>query len=116
MEDDCIHAVLIEPQLERFRELCGLDDIPLDAESAHYTTLWEGLAAHQRLVLVALAGESGPVYSEEYRHRHRLGAVSSVQKSIARLVARELIEHVPGNGYRIADTFLRAWIGQRATP
>jgi uncharacterized protein len=88
----------------------------LDAESAHYTTLWEGLAAHQRLVLLALASESGPVYSEEYRRRHRLGAVSSVQKSIARLVARELIEQVPGNGYRIADIFLRAWIGQRATP
>jgi hypothetical protein len=88
----------------------------LDAESAHYTMLWEGLAAHQRLVLVALASESRPVYSEEYRRRHRLGAVSSVQKSIARLVARELIEQVPGNGYRIADTFLRAWIGQRATP
>jgi aminoglycoside phosphotransferase (APT) family kinase protein len=31
MEDDCIHAVLIEPQLERFRELCGLDDMPLTA-------------------------------------------------------------------------------------
>ena len=29
--DDCIDAVLIEPQLERFRELCGLGDVPLTA-------------------------------------------------------------------------------------
>ena len=67
-------------------------------------------------VLWALVGESGPVYSGEYRRWRRLGVVSSVRKSSARLVARELIEQVPGNGYCIADIFLRAWIGQRATP
>jgi aminoglycoside phosphotransferase (APT) family kinase protein len=29
MREDCIHAVLIEPQLERFRRLCGLEDVAL---------------------------------------------------------------------------------------
>ena len=33
-----------------------------------------------------------------------------------RLLARELIETVSGNGYRIADVFLRQWIMQRAMP
>jgi aminoglycoside phosphotransferase (APT) family kinase protein len=29
MDDDRLHAVLIEPQLERFREICGLEGVPL---------------------------------------------------------------------------------------
>src|SRR5690242_17523489 len=31
MEDECIRAILIEPQLDCFRELCGLRNIPLTA-------------------------------------------------------------------------------------
>jgi len=97
-------AVLTVPDIER-----ALSHV-LDAEDAHYTTLWEDLAAHQRLVLVALTGDMESVYSEDYRRRHRLGAASSVQKSIARLLDREVIEAAPGGGYRIGDVFLRAWI------
>ncbi len=93
----------------------ALDQV-LDAESARYVTLWEGLAAHQRLVLMALAAESGPIYSEAYRRSHRLGAASSVQRSINRLQERELIEADSGHGYRITDVFLREWIVERATP
>ncbi len=88
----------------------------LDAESARYVALWEDLTAQQRLVLIALAAEPGPVYGEAYRRAHRLGAASSVQRAITRLLQRELVEAVSGNGYRIADTFLRQWIVQRATP
>jgi hypothetical protein len=89
----------------------------LDAESARYISLWDGLPAHQRLVLIALSTDpAGPIYSEGYRHDHRLGAASSVQRSVARLVARALIEPVTGNGYRIADVFLREWIIRRAIP
>src|SRR5438105_12875264 len=39
MVDNRIHAVLIEPQLERFRGLCGLDDVPL-------TVTFEGWHRH----------------------------------------------------------------------
>jgi aminoglycoside phosphotransferase (APT) family kinase protein len=41
MDDDphCLHAVLIEPQLERFRERCGLDGVAL-------TTSFEGWHRH----------------------------------------------------------------------
>jgi aminoglycoside phosphotransferase (APT) family kinase protein len=38
-EDDRIHAILIEPQLARFRRLCGLDGVPL-------TTSFEGWHRH----------------------------------------------------------------------
>lgn len=39
MDDDRLHAVLIEPQLERFCNLCGLDDVPL-------TVTFEGWHRH----------------------------------------------------------------------
>jgi AAA+ ATPase superfamily predicted ATPase len=86
----------------------------LDAESAHYITLWEELSTHQRLVLLALTVEPGAVYSESYRQRHRLGAASSVQRSLARLIRDELIEPVEHGVYTIEDIFLREWIAARA--
>src|SRR5687768_2821847 len=39
MTEDCIHAVLIEPQLQRFREVCGLDGVTL-------TTNFQGWHRH----------------------------------------------------------------------
>lgn len=93
----------------------GLEQV-LDAESARYVMLWDELSALQRLTLMSLAAAPGPVYSEEYRRQHRLGAASSVQKAIGRLLERELIEGMPGDGYRVTDTFLIQWIKQRATP
>ena len=86
----------------------------LDAESAHYTTLWEALSAHQRLVLLALAAEPGPIFSESYRRAHRLGAASSVQRSLTRMVDRELVEVDESGAYVVADVFFREWIGARA--
>jgi len=85
----------------------------LDAESAHFITLWEDLSVHQRIVLGALSVESGQVYSEDYRRRHRAGAAASVQRSIMRLIEREIIEQSAGNGYHIADVFFRVWIERR---
>lgn len=38
-DDHCLNAVLIEPQLERFRRLCGLEGVPL-------TTSFEGWHRH----------------------------------------------------------------------
>jgi hypothetical protein len=86
----------------------------LDAESAHFTTLWEDLSTHQRLVLLALASESGAIYSEAYRRAHHLGSATSVQRSITRLVEREIIEQHGGTSYAISEVFFREWIDQRA--
>ncbi|HZS03099.1 MAG TPA: ATP-binding protein [Chloroflexota bacterium] len=84
----------------------------LEAEDAHYTTLWEGLSVHQRLVLTALVADENEVFSEAYRRRHRLGAASTVQRSLERLVERELVEFAAQGAYRVTDAFLRAWIAK----
>jgi AAA+ ATPase superfamily predicted ATPase len=82
----------------------------LEAEDARFTTLWEQLSAHQRLLLTALIDSGESVYSEAYRRQHRLGPASSVQKSLDRLIERELVESSPPGAYRLSDPFLQAWI------
>ena len=82
----------------------------VEAEAARYTTLWEQLSVHQRLVLSALVVGGEGVFSEAYRRQHRLGSASSVQRSLDRLLERDLVELLPERRYRVPDVFLRAWI------
>jgi uncharacterized protein len=83
------------------------------AESARCATIWEGLSPYQRLVLLAVAAESGRIYSEEYRHRHRLGPPARVQKAVEALAERDLVEGGARPGYTVPDPFLRAWLSGR---
>ena len=83
------------------------------AEDAHYTTLWESLTLAQRRVLVAIAREPGAqVFGEPFRREHQLGAASSVQTAIERLVEREVIDGSSARGFTVPDVFLRAWLQQ----
>ena len=83
------------------------------AESARCATIWEGLSPYQRLVLLAVAAEAGRIYSEEYRHRHRLGPPARVQKAVEALAERDLVEGAARPGYTVPDPFLRAWLSGR---
>jgi uncharacterized protein len=83
------------------------------AESARCATIWEGLSPYQRLVLLAVAAEAGRIYSQEYRHRHRLGPPARVQKAVEALAERDLVEGSTRPGYTVPDPFLRAWLSGR---
>ena len=88
----------------------ALDDV-LQAEAARYVSLYEELSLGQRKLLRALVSESGRVQSERYRRAHRLGAASTVQRSLEALKRRELVEpRADGKGYLISDIFLRVWL------
>jgi AAA+ ATPase superfamily predicted ATPase len=83
----------------------------VDAEDARLTDLWASLTPHQRLTLLAIALQEGRgLYREETRRRNGLGPPGRVQKSVRRLVERELIEPTAGAGHRVPDMFLRAWL------
>jgi uncharacterized protein len=83
----------------------------VDAEHPRFTDLWESLTSHQRLVLLAIAVDEGQgLYREQMRRRHRLGPAARIQKAAQRLVDRELVEPMGGEGYRVPDVFLRAWL------
>jgi len=81
------------------------------AEDAHYTTLWESLTLTQRRVLLAVAREPGKrVFAETFRRAHRLGAASTVQTALERLLEREIAEGASTSGFSVPDVFLRAWL------
>jgi hypothetical protein len=82
----------------------------LRSEHAHFGLIWEKAAKAQRLVLHALAGESGRPLSSEYRRRHKLPAASTVQRALEALVKDELVSRDGTGEYRIAEPFLAEWI------
>ena len=87
------------------------------SEHAHFSLLWEGASAMQKLVLQALAEEGpGRPFTADYSRRHHLPAATNVQKALSALVDRETVVH-EGGEYRIAEPFLREWVRSTiATP
>src|ERR1700761_751755 len=87
-------------------------ELVLQSEHAHFSLVWDGLAAGQRVLLEALAREPGRPFAGEYRTRHRLAGPSSVQGALAALVDRELIEREAGGDYRVMEPFLTEWLAE----
>lgn len=81
----------------------------LHAENAHFTLLWEGASPVQRVVLQALAGESGRPFTADYRIRNNLPAPTNVQKALRALEQREIVAGDHG-AYRITQPFLAEWL------
>ena len=83
----------------------------IDAEAARFIEVWESLTAPQRLVLLAVAREPGVgLYRADTRRRNGLGAPASVQRAVARLRDREVIEAVSTGAYQVPDVFFRRWL------
>jgi len=56
----------------------------IEAEDAHYMTLWDSLTRAQRALVQALASEPTPSpYAEQFRSRHQLGSAATVQRATA---------------------------------
>lgn len=87
----------------------------LRSEHAHFSLLWENASPVQRLILEALADESGHPLSNDYRTRHRLPSSSSVQKALKALAERELTIKERDGSHRIAEPFLAEWIAAFVT-
>jgi uncharacterized protein len=81
----------------------------LNSEHAHFTLLWEGASAIQKLVLQALAREPGRPFTASYRARHDLPASTNVQKALQALKEREVVSGSQG-AYRITEPFLAEWL------
>jgi uncharacterized protein len=82
----------------------------LRSEHAHFSLIWDRAATTQRQLLQALAVEPGRPYSGDYRARHGLPAVSSIQRAIEALTGEELIAKTESGDYLIVEPFLAAWI------
>jgi uncharacterized protein len=99
-------GVAEDEQLSRALELV------LQSEHAHFSLVWDGISAGQRLLLEALAREPGRPLGGAYRARNQLGVASSVQVALKALVDRELVEREPDGGYRVMEPFLTEWLAE----
>jgi uncharacterized protein len=84
----------------------------LRSENAHFSLLWEDASSVQKLVLEALAAESGRPFTAAYRERHQLPAATNVQKALRALEKREVVVG-SGGEYRVAEPFLAAWLNRQ---
>jgi uncharacterized protein len=89
----------------------GLERL-VTSEHNHFSLVWEDASRNERLLLLALAEESGRVFSGEYRREHRLPAPTNVQKSLAALVRRELVGKGEDGRYHIIEPFLADWVAR----
>lgn len=85
----------------------------LISEHSHFSSIWDGLSGNQRLVLGALASESGRPLTKEYQARHGLRGTSTTQKVIDALVKEELVGRENGTVW-ISEPFLGEWIVRNA--
>lgn len=81
----------------------------LNSEHAHFSLVWDGASAHQRVLLKALAEESGHPLAADYRRRHGLPAASSVQRALEALEHAELVGRSAGRAW-INEPFLAQWV------
>jgi uncharacterized protein len=87
-------------------------ELVIQSEHAHFSLIWEGLPAGQRLLIEALAREPGRPLSGAYRDRHGLATASSTQTALRALVDRELVEREPDGSYRLMEPFLTEWLAR----
>lgn len=79
-------------------------------EEGAFIAIWDTLSRKQRQVLAALSRESAAqIFSDSFLKRHDLGAAASVQKALAALIARELVDRENGD-YTVVDLLFRRWI------
>ena len=90
-------------------------ELVLRSEHAHFSLVWEDLAAGQRVLLEALAREPGRPLSGPYRARHQLAGPSSTQRALKALVDRELVDREPDGEYQVMEPFLTEWLAEFVT-
>lgn len=79
--------------------------------SSLYLTMWDSLSLHQRLVLKAITKEdtAKALTASDFVGRHNLGAITSIQRSIQRLIERDVLDKQE-SGMVFTDVFFKEWI------
>lgn len=84
----------------------------LAEQDTMFETVWQRLTLAQRAVLRAVVLQGGrELLSADTRARHRLGAPSSIQASLAALMKQDLLLK-EGQQYIVIDSLFREWIAR----
>ena len=81
----------------------------LDLKSDYYMELFENRSQNQKQLLKALTIEGKNIYSANYINKHRLSAVSTLQRSVKELINKGVIEKKKEE-YYITDPFFKLFL------
>jgi len=81
----------------------------LDNQSDYFMQIWDGLSLQQKKLLQAVAVDQGNLFSAEYHQKHQLGAVSSTQRAMQKLLSDQIISKTEGI-YWISDPLFKQFI------
>lgn len=86
-------------------------DTMLQRESSAFMATWDLLSLKQKQVLIALAGAGKieQIFASDFIHKYKLGAASSVQRTVNSLLEKELVDKTDGV-YSIIDVIFKKWI------
>ncbi|MBN1594963.1 ATP-binding protein [candidate division FCPU426 bacterium] len=85
----------------------------LEVHSDFYSFLWSDLSLHQKnLILAICKGGGQKVFSQDFVGRYGLGSFSTVQKSLNRLLERQMLER-RGDHYLLRNMFFQRWLLRR---
>lgn len=80
----------------RQQELDNAIDKILNNQQDYYIQILDNLSLYQKKVLQALIKSREKIFSEEYRKNYDLGATSSTQRALERLIELEIVEKNEG--------------------
>jgi len=80
--------------------------------SDYFQQIMDSLSIHQKKVLVALSKDNVKVFSQEYHRTHHLGAISTTQRAVQKLVAEQLISP-SDTGYEFGDPLFLLYLRSR---
>jgi len=89
--------------------IAALESI-LGRENHAFAEIWDTLSPAERRVVMVLA-ETGraSVFSADFLAAHRLGAASSLQRTVKKLMLRGIVDRATG-GYTLADPVFKQWL------
>lgn len=104
----CLEAKKIEKE-----DIIEVLENIINEQSVNYIAFWDGLSLHQRLFLKAISKfQNKQTFSKEFIMENDLGTAGSVQKSIALLKKKNIID-VEGKEIWFNDVFFKEWIKKR---
>ncbi len=84
----------------------------LDNLNDYFQQIMDGLNIPQKKVLLAISKDKTRVFTPEYHRTHHLGALSTTQRAVQKLIAGQLISSTDG-GYEFGDPFFLLYLRSR---
>ena len=81
----------------------------LNNQLDYFSSMYQGLTPQQQKVLLALRSESEGIFTDKYKKKYNLSALSTTQRAIERLIHLGMIEKESGS-YQFSDPFFKEWL------